>query len=167
MSRLTLLFACATIAVAPLGAQSLKVKEEKAGMLKQAKVTAEAALATAQAKVPGGTLKSAEIEKEDGKLSYAFSFTTKGKTGEDEVLVDAMTGAVLHAMNTRLDPAIVAFMLDHAEQCAVRLHRCQISRIKLHRAMIGQPGTSSKCIRPGLSQHIASAINRHAARINQ
>ncbi len=27
----------------------------------------------------------------------------------------AMTGAVLHAMNTRLDPAIIAFMLDHAE----------------------------------------------------
>ena len=95
MSRLTLLFACATIAVTPLGAQSLKVKEEKAGMLKQAKVAAEAALATAQAKVPGGSLKSAEIEKEDGKLSYAFSFTTKGKSGEDEVLVDAMTGAVL------------------------------------------------------------------------
>jgi fatty-acyl-CoA synthase len=27
----------------------------------------------------------------------------------------AMTGAVLHSMNTRLDPAIVTFMLDHAE----------------------------------------------------
>ncbi len=26
-----------------------------------------------------------------------------------------MTGAVLHAMNTRLDPAIIAFQLDHAE----------------------------------------------------
>ena len=27
----------------------------------------------------------------------------------------AMTGAVLHSMNTRLDAAIIAFMLDHAE----------------------------------------------------
>ena len=27
----------------------------------------------------------------------------------------AMTGAVLHSMNTRLDPAIVTFMLDHAD----------------------------------------------------
>src|SRR5215510_5398505 len=26
-----------------------------------------------------------------------------------------MTGAVLHAINTRLDPPIIAFMLDHAE----------------------------------------------------
>jgi uncharacterized membrane protein YkoI len=71
----------------------LVVKEDKPGLLKQAKVTAEAALATAQAKVPGGVLKEAEIEKEDGKLVYVFLFTTKGKKGEDEVLVDALTGA--------------------------------------------------------------------------
>ncbi len=76
-------------------ASPLKVSEEKPGMLKQAKVTPEAALATAQAKVPGGTLKESEIEKEDGKLVFVFSFTQKGKKGEDEVLVDAMTGALV------------------------------------------------------------------------
>jgi hypothetical protein len=76
-------------------ATPLKVSEEKPGMLKQAKVTPEAALATAQAKVPGGTLKGSEIEKEDGKLVFVFSFTQKGKKGEDEVLVDAMTGALV------------------------------------------------------------------------
>ena len=26
-----------------------------------------------------------------------------------------MTGAVLHSINTRLDPPVVAFMLDHAD----------------------------------------------------
>ena len=26
-----------------------------------------------------------------------------------------MTGAVLHSINTRLDPPIIAFMLDHAD----------------------------------------------------
>ena len=31
----------------------------------------------------------------------------------------AMTGAVLHALNTRLDPALVAFQLDHAESKVV------------------------------------------------
>ena len=72
----------------------LKVKEDKPGLLKQAKVTPEAALATAAAKVPGGTLKGAEIENEDGKLLFVFSFTKKGVKGEDEVSVDARTGTL-------------------------------------------------------------------------
>lgn len=76
-------------------AAPLKVKEEKAGMLKQAKIAPAAALATASAKAPGLTLKGAEIEKEDGKLLYVFSFTKPGMKGEDEVSVDALTG-VLH-----------------------------------------------------------------------
>ncbi len=74
---------------------TVKVTEEKPGLLKQAKISADAALASARAKVPGGVFKSAEIEKEDGKLVYSFNFTTKGKPGEDEVLVDALTGAVI------------------------------------------------------------------------
>lgn len=94
-------FALLLTLVSPLSATlmgqttDLKVKEEKAGLLKLAKVAAAPALASAQAKVPGGKLKSAEIEREDGKLVYSFSFTTGGKSGEDEVLVDAMSGVVL------------------------------------------------------------------------
>ena len=38
--------------------------------------------------------KGAEIEKEDGKLLYVFSFTKPGARGEDEVSVDALTGAL-------------------------------------------------------------------------
>lgn len=72
----------------------LKVKEDKPGLLKQAKVTPEAALATAAAKVPGGTLKGAEIENEDGKLLFVFSFAKSGMKGEEEVSVDAHTGAL-------------------------------------------------------------------------
>lgn len=82
-------------ATATLSAQTpLKVKEESAGLLKQAKIAPEAALATASAKVPGTTLRGAEIEKEDGKLLYVFSFTKPGRKGEEEVLVDALTGAL-------------------------------------------------------------------------
>ena len=86
-------------ATSTLSAQSraLKVKEEKAGLLKQAKVTPETALATASAKARGVTLKGAEIEKEDGKLLYVFSFSKPGMKGEDEVSVDALTG-VLHTV---------------------------------------------------------------------
>ena len=78
-----------------LSAQGVTVKEEKPGLLKKAKITAEAATASAQAKVPKGTLKSAEIEEEDGKLIYSFDFETAGKSGSDEVNVDAITGKVL------------------------------------------------------------------------
>lgn len=89
---LTFLLAAAS---APVGQPApLKVKEDTPGLLKQAKVTAEAALATAAAKVPGGTLKSAEIENEDGKLLFVFAFTKAGVKGEDEVSVDARTGAL-------------------------------------------------------------------------
>ena len=90
----TALFALlAFMAGAPaLAAQTVAVKEEKPGLLKKAKVTAETAIATAQAVLPKAKLKSAEIEEEDGKLIYSFDFATAGKAGIDEVNVDALTG---------------------------------------------------------------------------
>jgi len=91
MSALALLATAATLSAQP---SPLKVKEEKPGLLKQAKITPEAALATASAKVPGTTFKGAEIEREDGKLLYVFSFTKAGAKREDEVLVNALTGAL-------------------------------------------------------------------------
>jgi hypothetical protein len=75
-----------------LRAQGIKVSEEKPGLLKKAKITAEAATATAKALLPNATVKSAEIEEEGGKLIYSFDFATKGKSGIDEVNIDAMTG---------------------------------------------------------------------------
>ena len=83
----------AAAALAPsLGAQSATMKEAKPGLLKKAKITSENAAATAQALVPKGKLAGAEIEEENGKLVYSFEFKTDGKTGSDEVLVDALTG---------------------------------------------------------------------------
>jgi uncharacterized iron-regulated membrane protein len=82
----------ALFAAAPLFAQDVKVKEEKPGLLAKAKITVAAATATAQAKVPKGKISSIEIEEEDGKLIYSFDFKTDGKSGVDEVAVDAMTG---------------------------------------------------------------------------
>ncbi|WP_206044664.1 PepSY domain-containing protein [Gemmatimonas groenlandica] len=73
----------------------MTVKEEKAGLLKLAKVTPATATATALTKVPGGKVQSAEIEKEDGKLVYSFDIKVAGKSGIEEVLVDALTGAVV------------------------------------------------------------------------
>lgn len=84
-----------TVGVSTLSAQTVTVKEEKAGMLKLAKVTSTVAIATALAKVPGGAVQSAAIEKEDGKLVYSFDIKVAGKKGVEEVWVDATTGAVI------------------------------------------------------------------------
>ena len=71
------------------------MKEEHAGLLVRAKVDSRAAEATARTKFPNAREVSAEIEEENGKLIYTFEFKTKGKTGIDEVNVDALTGEVV------------------------------------------------------------------------
>ena len=45
--------------------------------------------------MPGGKIVSAEIEEEKGKLLFSFDVKTAGKSGIDEVNVDALDGTVL------------------------------------------------------------------------
>jgi uncharacterized membrane protein YkoI len=80
----------------PALAQGIKITEDKPGLLKQARITTEAATATALAKVPGGKLRSGEIEHEDGRLIYSLIIKVDGKKGVEEVNVDAMTGAIVN-----------------------------------------------------------------------
>ena len=87
--------AAAAAAAASASPAPLKVKEAEKGLLAKAKITAEDALKTAQAKVAGETLKEAEIENEDGKLVFSFEFVKKGAKGIDEVNVDALTDDVV------------------------------------------------------------------------
>jgi len=56
---------------------------------------ASTARATAQKRVPKGKVKSHELEHESGRLIYSYEFVVPGKSGIDEVNVDAMTGAVV------------------------------------------------------------------------
>ena len=92
---ISLIFAGTMLLAAPLFAQNVKVKEERPGLFKQAKITPEAATATALAKVPGGKIDAAELENEKGKLIYSFDIKVQGKSGIEEVAVDAITGVVL------------------------------------------------------------------------
>jgi len=71
------------------------IKENEAALRRQAKITEEAAKATALAAVPGATVKSSEVEKENGKLIWSFDLTVPGKKGIEEVNIDAMTGKVI------------------------------------------------------------------------
>ncbi len=84
----------------------VKVKEEKPGLLKLAKVTPADAQKTAQAKYPSAKIVSGEIEKEDGKLIFSFDIQQTGVKGIEEVTVDALTGLVVKTEHE--DPAAEA-----------------------------------------------------------
>ncbi|HEY8061435.1 MAG TPA: PepSY domain-containing protein [Gemmatimonadales bacterium] len=74
-------------------------KETQAQLQKAAKISLADATATAQAAVPSGKIASHEIEREKGKLIYSFDIKTAGKSGIDEVNVDAMTGTVIEKVH--------------------------------------------------------------------
>lgn len=95
MNIAALVLAAAAFPVSNLSAQTVTVKEETPGLLKKATISSTAATATALAKVPKGAIQAAEVENEDGKLIYSFDIKVAGKSGIEEVAVDAMTGRVL------------------------------------------------------------------------
>ena len=74
---------------------TVKKEESQSALQKEAKVSEETARATALKEVPNGTVKSEEIERENGKLIYSYDITVPGKSGIDEVNVNALTGAVV------------------------------------------------------------------------
>jgi hypothetical protein len=74
---------------------TLTVKEAEPGLKAQAKVASDSAMRIALAKVPGGKIREAELEKEYGKLVYSFDITRAQRSGVEEVLVDAHSGKVL------------------------------------------------------------------------
>jgi uncharacterized iron-regulated membrane protein len=83
------------LAASAVAAQPAPKIDGSAKLKAQAKVTAEQAMATALAQVPNGKVTSAEIEREKGKLLYSFDIATAGKSGIDEVQVDAITGKLI------------------------------------------------------------------------
>ena len=75
--------------------KKVKKEESQATLQKEAKITEAAARATALQQVPNGTVKSSELERENGKLIYSYDITVPGKTGIDEVNVNAIDGTVV------------------------------------------------------------------------
>lgn len=61
----------------------------------QAKISKEEAKQIALAKVPNGTIKEAELEKEKGLLIWSFDIATPGTKNITEVNVDAVTGKIV------------------------------------------------------------------------
>ena len=70
-------------------------KQEQAELQAQAKIGKEQAQQTALAKVPGGSIKEGELEKEKGKLIWSFDVAIPDSKDIREVNVDAITGDVV------------------------------------------------------------------------
>ena len=72
-----------------------KEATSQAALRKEAKISEADARKTALAAVPGGKVRSHELERENGKLIYSYDIKVAGKPGVEEVNVDAMTGEVV------------------------------------------------------------------------
>ena len=91
---LPIALAAALLAVSAPAAHAQKIKGS-ATLKARAKIRGDSAKKIARAQVPNGKIRSGEIEEEKGKLIYSFDLKVPGKSGIDEVNVDAMTGAVV------------------------------------------------------------------------
>jgi hypothetical protein len=95
MKKLSLTLLATFITVSAFAAPAVKNKVP-ANLAAKAKISLDAARTTALAKVPKGQVQSEELEEEDGKLLYSFDIKVPGRSGIDEVEIDALNGSVLN-----------------------------------------------------------------------
>ena len=86
----------ALVATATVAGGTHAGEASQASLMHQAKITREAAGKIALAKVPSGTIKSAELEQEHGALVWSFDIATPKSRDIHEILVNARTGAIVH-----------------------------------------------------------------------
>ena len=86
----TILMASAGVVFLAGGLLAQKPKEKPHPKIKES-----AARATALAQVKGARVQSHELEFEGGRWIYSYDLKVRGKSGIDEVNVDANTGAVV------------------------------------------------------------------------
>ena len=86
----------AVLATATLVGHARATEPSQASLMSQAKITKVAAEKIAVAKVPSGTVKSAELEQEHGALVWSFDIATPKSRDIHEILVNAKTGAIVY-----------------------------------------------------------------------
>ncbi len=91
--RNSLMFIILLSALCVAGLSTTRGAVQTHGKKSEAKITMKQARATALAQVPGGRIKSSELERENNRLIYSFDIRAAG--GIKEVHVDAMSGEVL------------------------------------------------------------------------
>ena len=102
MNRTSNVLAAVTLtvgfALAPRAAQAQQPTYKRdlpAALVKQATVSEADAAKTAAARVKHGRIEAVELENEGGKLIYSYELKVAGKSGVEEVNVDAKTGKVV------------------------------------------------------------------------
>jgi hypothetical protein len=79
----------AAVITAVLAASPLLAKPQGA------RITMAAAKAKALKVVPNGRIKSSELEREHGRLIYSFDISVAGRTGIEEVQINALDGSLV------------------------------------------------------------------------
>lgn len=84
----------------PVSVQSVKSEHvrptgAKAKLRVEATISKAAARMTVEMAVPRGRIESAELECENGKLTYAFDSQVPRNSGIEKVNTDAMTGTII------------------------------------------------------------------------
>ncbi len=70
-------------------------RDTPASLRREAKISEKTARATALKEVPTGKIAASELERENGNLIWSFDIKVPGKSGIEEITVNAMTGAVV------------------------------------------------------------------------
>jgi Peptidase propeptide and YPEB domain len=93
----TLAVACALVCSLAhrASAQQATTSKVDPALAAEAKISLDSARAIALHKVPHGSVASEELERENGHLIYSFDVKVPGKSGIQEVNVNAMDGKVL------------------------------------------------------------------------
>lgn len=113
---LSVMIASVTLATA----QCSQAAEPGAGELAaHPKITREQASVAALAKVGKGVIKSAELEKEHGRLVWSFDIARPSAPGVTEVQVDAVTGKIV---SVERESAAKEAKEAKAEQAEARTH---------------------------------------------
>jgi len=86
---------CSLLAAGLLAGCACGRHQDQAALQAQAKISQADAQKTALDQVPGGTVKTSELEKEKGKLMWSFDITTPGTSEVTEVEIDAITGKLI------------------------------------------------------------------------
>ena len=77
------------------GVANAETRDTQSKLMAEAKVGRPEATKAALTRIPDGTVKSVELEKEHGALIWSFDITRPGTRDVSEVHVDAMSGKVL------------------------------------------------------------------------
>ena len=64
-------------------------------LVAQAKITEDSARTLALSKVPNGVIQTLTLERRRGKLVWSFAIRDPAKSGNTQVLVDALDGSIM------------------------------------------------------------------------